>query len=72
MIAVSDGDLVLVPKGHHPCGVPYGFEMYYLNVMAHHCVNGDLKPNLTFNGLLIEIQNKNLLAALIYKRDLIA
>ena len=33
-IAVSDGDLVLVPKGHHPCGVPYGFEMYYLNVMA--------------------------------------
>ena len=34
MIAVSDGDLVLVPKGHHPCGVPYGFEMYYLNVMA--------------------------------------
>ena len=34
MLAVSDGDLVLVPKGHHPCGVPYGFEMYYLNVMA--------------------------------------
>jgi len=32
--AVSDGDLVLVPKGHHPCGAPYGFEMYYLNVMA--------------------------------------
>jgi hypothetical protein len=19
---------------HHPCGAPYGFEMYYLNVMA--------------------------------------
>jgi len=19
---------------HHPCGVPYGYEMYYLNVMA--------------------------------------
>ncbi|MGF9692480.1 5-deoxy-glucuronate isomerase [Rhizobium sp. 0TCS1.26] len=33
-MAVSDGDLVLVPKGHHPCGVPYGYEMYYLNVMA--------------------------------------
>ena len=33
-MAVSDGDLVLVPKGHHPCGAPYGFEMYYLNVMA--------------------------------------
>jgi 5-deoxy-glucuronate isomerase len=24
----------LVPRGHHPCGAPYGFEMYYLNVMA--------------------------------------
>ncbi len=33
-MAVSDGDVVLVPKGHHPCGVPYGYEMYYLNVMA--------------------------------------
>ena len=33
-IAVADGDVVLVPKGHHPCGAPYGFEMYYLNVMA--------------------------------------
>jgi len=26
--------LVLVPKGHHPCGAPYGYEMNYLNVMA--------------------------------------
>ena len=33
-IAVQDGDVVLVPKGHHPCGAPYGYEMYYLNVMA--------------------------------------
>ena len=33
-IAVSDGEVVLVPKGHHPCGAPYGYEMYYLNVMA--------------------------------------
>jgi 5-deoxy-glucuronate isomerase len=33
-IAVSDGDVVLVPRGHHPCGAPHGFEMYYLNVMA--------------------------------------
>ena len=22
------------PRGHHPYGAPYGFEMYYLNVMA--------------------------------------
>ena len=33
-MAVSDGEVVLVPRGHHPCGAPYGFEMYYLNVMA--------------------------------------
>lgn len=33
-IAVQNEDVVLVPKGHHPCGVPYGYEMYYLNVMA--------------------------------------
>ncbi|MCZ0961008.1 5-deoxy-glucuronate isomerase [Paracoccus benzoatiresistens] len=34
MMAVRDGDVVLVPRGHHPCGAPHGFEMYYLNVMA--------------------------------------
>lgn len=33
-MAVADGDVVLVPKGHHPCGAPYGYDMYYLNVMA--------------------------------------
>ncbi|MEQ9814328.1 MAG: 5-deoxy-glucuronate isomerase [Azospirillaceae bacterium] len=33
-MAVADGDVVLVPRGHHPCGAPYGHEMYYLNVMA--------------------------------------
>ena len=33
-MSVSDGDLVLVPKGQHPCGAPHGYEMYYLNVMA--------------------------------------
>jgi len=33
-MAVSNGDVVLVPKGHHPVGAPYGYEMYYLNVMA--------------------------------------
>lgn len=33
-MAVQSGDVVLVPKGHHPCGSPYGYEMYYLNVMA--------------------------------------
>lgn len=33
-MAVENHDVVLVPRGHHPCGVPYGYEMYYLNVMA--------------------------------------
>ena len=33
-MAVKSHDVTLVPKGHHPCGSPYGYEMYYLNVMA--------------------------------------
>ena len=33
-MAVEDHDLVLVPRGHHPCGAPHGYELYYLNVMA--------------------------------------
>lgn len=33
-MSYSDGDVVLVPRGHHPCGVPYGYVLYYLNVMA--------------------------------------
>ena len=31
---ITNHDVVLVPRGHHPCGVPYGYELYYLNVMA--------------------------------------
>jgi 5-deoxy-glucuronate isomerase len=33
-MAVHDGDVVMVPRGYHPCGVPHGYELYYLNVMA--------------------------------------
>lgn len=33
-MAVQDRDMVLVPKGYHPVGVPYGYHSYYLNVMA--------------------------------------
>ncbi len=33
-MALHDGDVVCVPRGHHPCGALHGFEMYYLNVMA--------------------------------------
>lgn len=33
-MAIGSGDVVLVPKGYHPYGVPHGYEGYYLNVMA--------------------------------------
>lgn len=33
-MSVADHDVVLVPRGHHPCAAPHGVEMYYLNVMA--------------------------------------
>lgn len=33
-MTVEHGDVVLVPKGYHPVGVPDGYTSYYLNVMA--------------------------------------
>ncbi|WP_119310101.1 5-deoxy-glucuronate isomerase [Cohaesibacter haloalkalitolerans] len=33
-VSFTNHDLVLVPKGYHPCGAPYGYDLYYLNVMA--------------------------------------
>ncbi len=33
-IAFKNHDVTLVPRGHHPCGAPYGYDLYYLNVMA--------------------------------------
>lgn len=33
-LAVEDHDVVMVPKGYHPVCVPYGYQSYYLNVMA--------------------------------------
>ncbi len=33
-IAVRDREVVLVPRGYHPVGVPPGYRSYYLNVMA--------------------------------------
>lgn len=33
-VAFNDGDVVLVPRGYHPVGTPYGYDLYYLNVMA--------------------------------------
>ncbi len=33
-MTVENGDVVLVPEGYHPVGVPEGYTSYYLNVMA--------------------------------------
>jgi 5-deoxy-glucuronate isomerase len=33
-MVVEDGDVVLVPKGYHPCAACHGYDLYYLNVMA--------------------------------------
>ena len=33
-MAIEDGDVVLVPKGYHPCATIHGYDLYYLNVMA--------------------------------------
>ncbi|ABI75777.1 myo-inositol catabolism protein IolB [Hyphomonas neptunium ATCC 15444] len=33
-VSVEDGDCVMVPAGYHPVGAPYGYDLYYLNVMA--------------------------------------
>ncbi|MDW5378799.1 5-deoxy-glucuronate isomerase [Halomonas sp. HP20-15] len=33
-MAVENGNCVMVPRGYHPAGVPHGYELYYLNVMA--------------------------------------
>lgn len=32
--AVTDSDVLLIPRGYHPFGAPAGYEAYYLNVMA--------------------------------------
>ena len=33
-MTIENGDVVLVPKGYHPCGTAHGYALYYLNVMA--------------------------------------
>lgn len=33
-MAVEDGDVVMVPRGYHPCAAVHGYDLYYLNVMA--------------------------------------
>ena len=50
-MAVADHDLVLVPRGHHPCAAPHGIEMYYLNVMAGPRRNWRFQPHPDFDFL---------------------
>lgn len=33
-MAVEDQDVVMVPRGYHPCSTVHGYDMYYLNTMA--------------------------------------
>jgi 5-deoxy-glucuronate isomerase len=33
-MVVENGDVVLVPKGYHPCATCHGYDLYYLNAMA--------------------------------------
>lgn len=33
-MAVENQDVVMVPKGYHPCATVHGYDMYYLNTMA--------------------------------------
>jgi 5-deoxy-glucuronate isomerase len=33
-MAIEDGDVVLVPKGYHPCAACHGYDLYSLTVMA--------------------------------------
>ena len=33
-MSAEDRDVVVVPEGYHPVGVPHGYTSYYLNVMA--------------------------------------
>jgi 5-deoxy-glucuronate isomerase len=33
-MTIEDGDIVMVPRGYHPCGTAHGYALYYLNVMA--------------------------------------
>ncbi|WP_314063902.1 5-deoxy-glucuronate isomerase [uncultured Vagococcus sp.] len=33
-MSVENGNVVVVPKGYHPVGVPDGYTSYYLNIMA--------------------------------------
>lgn len=54
-MAIKNHDVVLVPRGHHPCGAPYGFEMYYLNVMAGPLRKWRFVPDPAVQGILCRV-----------------
>ncbi len=33
-MAIENKDVVMVPRGYHPCATIYGYDLYYLNTMA--------------------------------------
>lgn len=51
-MSVANHDVVLVPKGHHPCAAPHGVQMYYLNVMAGPRRNWRFKAHPDFAHLM--------------------
>ncbi|MCX8506416.1 MAG: 5-deoxy-glucuronate isomerase, partial [Alphaproteobacteria bacterium] len=51
-MAVKNGDVVLVPRGYHPCAAPYGFDSYYLNVMAGPRRNWRFQPDPAVEWLI--------------------
>ena len=63
-MTVENHDVVLVPRGHHPCAVPYGYEMYYLNVMA-----GPLRkwPVFKIIQIIVGLLKKKLFSSLILR-----
>ncbi|MET3132103.1 5-deoxy-glucuronate isomerase [Oxalobacteraceae bacterium GrIS 1.11] len=49
-MAVENHDVVMVPRGYHPVVVPYGYDAYYLNVMAGPGANGISRTTRRMNG----------------------
>ena len=55
-ICFNDGDVVLVPKGHHPCGYLMATNFIILMLWLVLLENGDLKIIQILNGYIKEIK----------------
>ena len=58
-LAVEDHDVVMVPRGYHPVVVPYGYDSYYLNVMAGPTREWHFKNDPAHEWMLTEITEMN-------------